>query len=107
MTVQKDSALLHLKSTSAIQGSLYYHHHEKDSNEGTIEGMVNGDLISAFYRFQSEGRTSVREILFKIKKDSLLEGTGVMTLKMDTLFYTNKSEVVFDEKHPFLKVDCK
>ncbi len=105
MIIDKDTALLSLNHTGdTVTGSLSYHWHEKDNNEGTFRGAVRNDsLIVADYNFQSEGVISVRQIVFKINNGELLQGYGEIHMKNDTAFFRDVDLVIFDTKHPFQK----
>jgi len=88
--VKKDTVLLNaLVYGDSIRGSLGYKLYEKDQNNGSILGTMQGDTLRAMYTFVSEGSESVREVVF-LKKDTLLvEGYG--ELKDD------KGKVVFED----------
>ena len=103
---QRDTAILNLNVVdSSVTGKLEYRRFEKDHNIGTIEGFVSGNMIVANYTFQSEGMTSVREVAFAIRNDSLFEGYGEIDVKNDTAKYVNTSQLKFMER-PFVKVPC-
>jgi hypothetical protein len=88
--VKKDTVLLNaLVYGDSIRGSLGYKLYEKDQNNGSILGTMQGDTLRAMYTFVSEGSESVREVVF-LKKDTLLvEGYG--ELKDD------KGKVIFED----------
>jgi hypothetical protein len=50
---------------SVVSGNLIYHFNEKDNNKGTFKGSIHGDIIKADYTYSSEGKASVREVMFK------------------------------------------
>ncbi len=104
----KDSAGLSLQvSGNKVTGTLNYNLYEKDSNKGSISGNIENDLIVADYTFQSEGMTSVREVVFKIDGDNLIEGFGDIDVEGDTARYKNKTELEYNTERPFVKTDCK
>lgn len=74
----KDTVSLIIKPAlrDSIEGTLVYKLFEKDANEGSVKGKFSGDTLFCDYTFQSEGRTSVREIAFLRKDEKLLEGYG-------------------------------
>ncbi|MEO7523324.1 MAG: hypothetical protein ABIT58_04480, partial [Ferruginibacter sp.] len=73
--VKQDSALLKLDiSGTNVTGTLSYHLYEKDNNAGSINGTLQDSLIIADYTFESEGMTSVRQVVFKINSNTLVEG---------------------------------
>ena len=104
----RDTATLSLKTKdNTISGTLGYNLYEKDKNAGTIAGIVKGDTIIANYTFQSEGKTSIREVAFLKKGDQLVEGFGdVQEVKGGTKF-KDLSKLKFDGSMTFGKIDCK
>lgn len=75
--VKKDTVLLNAHmSGDSVTGSLGYKLYEKDQNNGSILAKMYGDTLRGMYTFMSEGKESVREVVF-IRKDTLLiEGYG-------------------------------
>ncbi len=105
---KKDSALLNLNiSGNNISGKLNYSLYEKDGNRGTINGSIQESLVIADYTFQSEGMTSVRQVVFKIHGDSLIEGFGDTDVKGDTAKFKNISLLQFQNGRAFIKTNCK
>jgi len=104
----RDTATLTLKTIdNKLTGTLGYNLYEKDKNAGTIAGVVKGDTIIANYTFQSEGKTSIREVAFLKKGDQLAEGFGdVHEVKGETKF-KDLSKLKFDGSMTFDKIDCK
>lgn len=106
--VKKDSALLKLTiSGTNVTGELSYHLYEKDNNSGTIKGSVKSNLIVANYTFQAEGMTSLRQVVFKMNNDTLVEGFGDIMMKGDTAEFKNISALQFQNDRPFLKTICR
>ena len=107
-TTGRDTATLHLQvKETQVTGNLIYDWSEKDRNAGTLQGIVQDSLIVASYTFQSEGMTSVREVVFKIKGDLLIEGFGDINTRGDTVKYKNKAKLQFQNDRPFIKGACK
>lgn len=107
-TIKKDTANLKLNlNKEDVSGNLVYKRFETDGNVGTIKGKVKDSLIIADYTFQSEGVTSVREVVFKIQGEKLIEGYGDITMKGDTARFRNVSALKFQEGQPFVKEACK
>jgi len=77
--IEKDTITLTvaINDVNQFEGELDYSYYQKDKSFGTLLGNVKGDTIFADYTFQSEGKTSVRELVF-LKKDSntIVEGHG-------------------------------
>lgn len=104
---QQDSIWLKLDfSENMASGILIYHFFEKDSNKGSLQGVLKGDTLVADYTFQSEGKTSVREVAFLIKKDSVVEGFGNMEEHNKKQRFKNNVEIDFSKGIIFKKIDC-
>lgn len=102
-----DTATLQLSITeNRVTGSLIYDWSEKDRNSGSLQGVLQDSLIVANYTYESEGRTSVREVVFKIKADSLIEGFGDVNTKGDVIEYKDKDQLQFHDDRPFVKGVC-
>ena len=107
MFIGQDSAFLQILSdTGLIRGKLTYKRFEKDSNNGTFEGVMKNNVIKAWYRFNSEGVLSVRELFFRINGETLAEGYGDLGMRGDTAFFLYPTTVNYEDKHPFTKVTC-
>lgn len=107
MTIQKDTAGMQLRVLGdSISGNLFYHWYARDHNDGEVAGQIRDSVIHAYYRFQSEGLTSVREVIFKFSADTLYQGYGDVTTVNDTVRFKFPQHVVFDRKNPFIKVAC-
>ncbi|HEY9361642.1 MAG TPA: hypothetical protein VIQ00_00170 [Chitinophagaceae bacterium] len=108
MIAQNDSAFLKIKvEDSIVTGDLHYRWFEKDKNDGTIRGVIKDSLLIANYTFNSEGRSSVREVIFKIKNDTLIEGFGDISMKsVDTVKFKNISHLNFMHDRQFIKIAC-
>ena len=102
-----DSASLKLNvNGNVVTGELKYDRYQKDKNSGMLEGTIKDDLIIADYTFQSEGIVSVREVVFKITDESLLEGFGDIVMKGDTARFKDKTRLSFHGDRPFIKTIC-
>ena len=104
----KDNAKLSLKiEGKKASGDLAYSWFQKDKNTGTINGEMRGDTLIANYTFASEGKQSVREVVFLKKGDRLLEGVGEVTLDGPRTLFADRSKLVFGESVVFSRVACK
>ena len=105
--VKKDTVLLNaLMTGDSITGSLGYKLYEKDQNNGSILGKMYGDTLKAMYTFMSEGKESIREVIF-IKQDSLLvEGSGELKEMNGKVVFDNSRDIKFDGL-VLAKVPCK
>ena len=70
------SMTLICKGNQLQYGKLAYNHYEKDDNDGTLVGAFHGDTLVGKYSFQSEGVTSVREVIFLKRGNDYIEGFG-------------------------------
>lgn len=105
---QKDTVSLSLtKVGNAVTGELNYNFYEKDKNSGTMAGTVKGDTILAEYTFNSEGKSSVREVAFLQKGDQLIEGYGPVAEKGGKTVFTNHAELKFGEGVALSLIPCK
>ena len=104
--LQRDtiSIELFIKDTVA-SGNLIYNFYEKDSNKGTFKGSIHGDIIKADYTYASEGKTSVREVMFKLKDSVLTEGFGVSLMQDNKFVFKDTSKIQYTQA--FKAVECK
>jgi hypothetical protein len=89
-----------------VTGNLKYDWAQKDRNIGTVEGVVKDSLIVANYTFQSEGTTSVRQVVFRINGNELTEGFGPVTTSGDTTMFSDIANLQFQNDRTFKKVEC-
>lgn len=108
MIMKRDTATLslHIQDT-AVSGNLNYRWAEKDHNKGTIKGYIRDSLLIADYTFESEGITSVREAVFKLKGDTLFQGVGELTEQNGKIIFKQKDQLQYDKTFPFIRVDCQ
>ena len=108
MIISSDTAFMKIEQNSdVLNGILKYKRKDKDSNKGNISLTKKGNRAEGYYTFQSEGKTSVRQIVFKISNNSLAEGYGNIEMKNDTAFFKYPHALNFEEKHTFNKINCK
>lgn len=108
MIKNRDTAGLQLEVSGTVaKGTLQYNLHEKDRNGGTLQGIIRDSLLVADYTFNAEGVTSVRQIVFKIAGDNLLEGYGDIETVHDTARFKNIEKLKFMSDRPFIKKDCE
>jgi hypothetical protein len=73
--VGKDTARLSFEATGdSVSGKLEYKRYEKDSNKGTIRGVMRGNILDVQYTFMSEGMESTNQAVFKVEGDKVFEG---------------------------------
>jgi len=103
----KDTVTLKVeKFPNVVTGSLVYALHEKDRNEGTLDGVFSGDTLIANYTFLSEGTTSMRQVVFLIENDIATEGYGEMKAEKEKMIFKNISETDFTKGLKLQKVSC-
>ncbi len=108
MIISGDTASLNIKQNNAsFSGSLLYNRKGKDSNKGNVMLSKINDRVEGYYTFESEGKISVRQIIFKIIGNTLAEGYGDIEMKNDTAILKYPHALNFEEKHAFKKVNCK
>ncbi|MDI1255960.1 MAG: hypothetical protein PSV16_07645 [Flavobacterium sp.] len=97
---------LSIKGAEIIDGKLSYKFFEKDKNDGTFTGQINGDTLFADYTFMSEGKSSVREIAFLKKGNIYIEGYGDVEEKDGKTVFKDRKKLFFDSKIVLKKADC-
>ena len=108
MVISGDTAFMNLtQNADRLSGSLVYKRKEKDSNTGDVVLTKKDARAEGFYTFQSEGQTSVRQIIFKINGNSFAEGYGDIEMRNDTAVFKYPNALSFEEKNPLNKVNCK
>ena len=107
MTMKKDSAFMQLQLTdSVVTGTLNFNFFEKDNNKGTVKGVLRGDKIIADYTFQSEGLTTVLEVIFQLQDKTLVQGFGDLQEKGGKLVFADPDNLQYQSGNPFIKTDC-
>ncbi|WP_026705600.1 hypothetical protein [Flavobacterium soli] len=101
------SLTISVKDSSLESGELQYNFFEKDKNQGTLVGNFKGDTLFADYTFMSEGKSSVREVVFLKKGNIFIEGYGDVEEKDGKTVFKDKKKLFFDSKIVLSKVDCK
>lgn len=106
-TYKRDTSALQIETKGAVvSGPLSYSLFEKDRNDGNFQGEVNGNILSGWYLFKSEGVMSVRQVAWKINGTHLWPATGEMQQRGDTMFFRNMDQLQYDSLHPFVKQAC-
>jgi len=91
----------------SITGTLVYALKEKDSNKGTIQGSMKGDLLVAEYTFMSEGMTSIRQVAFKLEGDHFIEGYGDIFSKDEKTYFKNLDSLSFNTSMKLAEINCQ
>jgi len=102
MTISGDTALMKImQNNDFLTGTLMY------KRKGNVVLTKTNNRAEGYYTFQSEGKTSVRQMVFKIEKNSFAEGYGDIEMKKDTAIFKYSHALNFEEKHVFNHVICK
>ncbi|ANH81994.1 hypothetical protein A8C56_14355 [Niabella ginsenosidivorans] len=88
--------LRYTRNNDTINGTMRFNYFEKDKSAGTIHGIFSGDTLKLFYDFQSEGKSSVRQIYFKQEEEQLIMGTGDEYTKGDSALLKDPLKVQFN-----------
>lgn len=103
----RDTIMMQLQQKdNDLVGQLSYNNFEKDRNEGTLQGALDGDLLTGFYLFKSEGVMSVRQEVFKVVDGRLVPGYGEVIQRNDSTFFKNPAALKFDENRALKKRPC-
>lgn len=97
---------LNINVNNEVNGNLTYIPYQKDKNEGTIVGNIKGDTLIADYTFMSEGKSSIREVVFLKKDSKFLQGYGTVLVSNGKTVFTDKSQLKFDGKYILDEVEC-
>lgn len=104
----KDTVTILLDVTGdRVEGALFYNLYEKDKSEGTIIGEMKGDTLIADYTFQSEGVTSMSEVVFLKREDQLIQGFGETTTSEGKQIFKNRSTLDFTDSLVLTATDCE
>lgn len=103
----KDTVKLELvKNENIISGTLRFKRFGKDENKGTFAGVMRGDTLVADYTFMSEGVTSVRQIAFLKRNNTLVEGYGDVEEKNGEMVFKNVGKLNFKGSAPLVLGAC-
>jgi hypothetical protein len=106
-TTGKDSVFLKVEVfPNVVTGKLSYKIYQKDSNEGEFEGQLHGDTLLADYKFMSEGKESVRQVIFLIQNSMAIEGYGNMEEKNGKMLFKDTKGITFGKGLILKKVPC-
>lgn len=104
---RKDSFYLKVENfPHVVTGKLTYKFYEKDKATGDIDGKMSGDTLVAYYHFMSEGKQSVRQVLFLIKDSTATEGTGLMEEKNGKTVFKDLDTVNFENGVQLKRIAC-
>jgi hypothetical protein len=106
--VGKDTARLSFEiAGDSVNGKLEYKRYEKDSNKGTIKGVMQGNILNVQYTFMSEGMESTNQAVFKVEGDKVFEGRAKDFDKEGRpVFGEDLGKVAWDSEG-FVKGECR
>lgn len=87
-------------------GVLTYQLSGKDKNVGTFDGRLQGDTLVADYTFRSEGKVTVRQIIFKLSAAQAREAYGKMRDYEGKMIYDDLSAINFTKGLALDSVSC-
>ena len=103
----KDTIKLKLeKFPNVVTGMLAYLFNEKDKSKGTIDGVMRGDTLVADYTFMSEGKSSVRQVVFMVKDSIVTEGYGPQEEKDGKMIFKDLATVDFSKGTKMQRIQC-
>lgn len=106
--LQRDSFAIKLKQTkNSVTGKMTFDNYQKDGSTGTVNGIIEDNIIKLWYNFASEGMNSVMEIYFKKEGTRLVRGIGPVDVKGDTSYYTDHSAIQYPKEEAFNKIPCE
>ncbi len=94
---KNEFVLSFIREGDSVVGKFNYHLNGRDENNGTIKGVIKGNLLIADYDFMSEGINSTRQVVFKMEEGSLLEGYGDVIEKDGKVVYVDPSQLKYNE----------
>lgn len=107
-TGKSDTILLKVVHVDeAITGTLVYNLEGKDKNKGTVQGSMQGDIFVAKYTFTSEGIQSVRQVAFKLKGNTFVEGYGETEDRKGEVYFKDLSKLSFNDSMKLIEVPCQ
>jgi hypothetical protein len=107
-TNKKDTVILKtMYVNDSVTGTLVYNFYQKDKYSGTIEGQMKGELLIADFTFFSTGVKSVRQVAFKKKNKTFIEGYGETEEKNGKTAFKNIDSLNFPQSIVLAQADCK
>lgn len=101
------SALLQITvSENHLSGNLMYENAEKEKVTGRLNGIIGDSLINADYTFIQQGKTIVKEMIFKKVGEVLVKGTGETIINKGRIEYKNRAQIAYAPNETFSKINC-
>jgi hypothetical protein len=103
-----DTILLNIvRKGDEISGTLVYSLDGKDRNTGTLHGSMKADILIANYSFMSEGIRSVRQVAFRFKDGSAVEGFKEGSPGDTAAYISDINNVNFNNPVKLSATDCQ
>ncbi len=105
-TLGKDVYDLKVNSQNGenVTGVLTFNNFEKDSSYGPFVGTYRDGILLGTYTFESEGTTSVMQVIFKKMDKDFIRGYGDMSTTTNE--FTDISKVSYDTSAVFKSSPC-
>lgn len=104
----EDTILMKLKMDNGqVSGDLMYHYFEKDKNTGTLKGQMIGDTLLGTYIFMSEGKESVRRVVFLKTANAMMQSYGKLNSVTGEPDLADRSAIKFGNKFILKQTDCQ
>ena len=95
--LNRDTFAVILKQNgNAVTGRLNLDNYEKDGSTGSVTGKMEAAVLKLVYTFASEGMTSIMEVYFKHKGNTLTRGIGEMSTKGDSAYFINPASIKYN-----------
>lgn len=92
------------QNNEKVSGFLTFNNFEKDSSSGSIAGVYKDGILLAIYTFESEGTTSVMQVIFKKSENNFVRGYGDMSTTTNEFIDFNA--VTYDASTEFKGGPC-
>jgi len=89
-----------------VSGSMVIKNSGKEPNLGTVNGNIEGDIVTLIYRFHTGDQFSISNMNLKVRANLLITGTGNEEAVGDSAFISDKSSIQYDGL-VYHSVDCK
>jgi hypothetical protein len=107
-TSNADTILLKvIREGDAVTGTLVYNLDGKDKNTGAIQGEMMEDMLVAKYTFMSEGIQSVRQVAFKFKDNTFVEGYGETEVRNNEAAFKDVNNLSFNDSIKLIQTPCE
>ena len=105
---KEDTVILKtISENGVVTGTLVYNFYQKDKYSGTIQGQIKGELLIADFTFFSTGVKSVRQVAFKKKGKSFIEGFGETEDKNGKTGFKHIDSLNFAHSIVLAQADCE